>query len=94
VQPLTNQTFRDGVHHETKARANAKPAQAHRKVTSKQPLEKTVLNFRSQEVKRKTPQNKAFSGVFVFGCRQFAAGVLAETKGFEPLMQVYARMLP
>ena len=48
----TNQKFRDGVPHETKAHANAKPAQAHRKVTSKQPLEKTVLNFRSQEVSR------------------------------------------
>ena len=36
----------------------------------------------------------AFSGVFVFCCREFTADVLAETKGFEPLMQVYARMLP
>ena len=48
---------------------------------------------------RKTPQKNAFSGVFVVPtgglCNgQSAAGVLAETKGFEPLMQVYARMLP
>ena len=29
-----------------------------------------------------------------FWFREFAAKFLAETKGFEPLMQVYARMLP
>jgi hypothetical protein len=39
--------------------------------------------------KRKTPQNKALSGVFVFGCRAFAAGILAERAGFEPAVGCY-----
>jgi hypothetical protein len=76
---------------QTKAYAIAKPVRSSIKLKQKQSLEKSVLNFRSQEVsretarktpkfvrydicgvsevrrlKRKTPQNKALSGVFVF----------------------------
>ena len=50
--PITNQKFRDGVPHETKAHAIAKPAKTTRKLTPKQRLEKTVPNLRSQEVSR------------------------------------------
>jgi hypothetical protein len=44
-----------GVAHKTKAYAIAKPAKTTQKLKQKQLLEKTVLNFRSQEVSRKTP---------------------------------------
>ena len=54
--PVTNQKFRDGVPHETKAYVIAKPAKTTRKSKQKQQLEKTVLNSRSQEVSRETPR--------------------------------------
>ncbi|MEF8712817.1 MAG: hypothetical protein V5B39_04455 [Accumulibacter sp.] len=50
--PTTNQAFRDGIPHETKAYANAKPAHNPVIPKQKQRLEKTVLNSRSQEVSR------------------------------------------
>jgi hypothetical protein len=50
--PITNQTFRDGVPHETKAYAIAKPAHHPVILKQKQSLEKSVPNLRSQEVSR------------------------------------------
>jgi hypothetical protein len=56
---VTNQTFRDNVPRETKAYAIAKPARLSLKVIAKQPLQKAVLNFRSQEVSRKMASKSA-----------------------------------
>jgi hypothetical protein len=56
---IANQKFRDGVPHATKAYANANPGQDPQKVTSKQQLEKTVLNLRSQEVSREMARKSA-----------------------------------
>jgi hypothetical protein len=49
---ITNQTFRDGVPHETKAYAIAKSAQHPYFFKQIQSLEKSVPNLRSQEVSR------------------------------------------
>jgi hypothetical protein len=56
---VTNQKFRDGVPHESKAYAIAKPASSPLKIPQKQPLEKTVLNSRSQEVSREMASKRA-----------------------------------
>ena len=50
--PITHQTFRDGVPHETKAYAIAKPAHHTVILKQKQSLKKSVPNLRSQEVSR------------------------------------------
>jgi hypothetical protein len=93
---IANQKFRVGVPRETKAYANAKSAHHPTIHYQKQPLEKTVLNSRSQEVSRemarktpkfvrydicgvvevrrftrKTPQNMALSGVFIFAAESW-----------------------
>jgi hypothetical protein len=62
---ITIQKFRDGIPHNTKAYAIAKPVHYPIIIKQKQRLEKTVPNSRSQEVSReKAPksQNMTFVG--------------------------------
>jgi hypothetical protein len=59
VFALTNQKFRDGVPHETKAYTNAKPAKKNRRRTLKQPLEESVPNLRRQEISREMASKSA-----------------------------------